>query len=330
MSNRAATFTSKGLMAFRASSLDAAKELPTRILICAWGETQTNKGLVICNATTAKLVPLNAAKTKRERVALDFQHNSVESSPSYKGEPVKVAAYGSLEIIEGEGIYLSALEWTDEGREHAAGGHYPDISPALKTNDAGEVIWIHSAGLVRQGEMDGLTLFSAGEAEVSSIITQHIDAPNMKNTIQLINLFMAAAGLETIPEDSDLATVTQRTRDAADKLGKERKGLADAVTGYAASIEGLTKRLDAMQKEFILDGATRDGKVVPFDAKAIEGMSVETFAAAVSKLEVGKVPQGGRENPKGSPNQTETFSASDEEVMKTLGIQKDAWQKHNK
>ena len=40
-------------------------------------------------------------------------------SQFHKGEPAKVAAFASLEVVDGEGIYLSNIEWTPDGEAAA-------------------------------------------------------------------------------------------------------------------------------------------------------------------------------------------------------------------
>jgi phage I-like protein len=130
-------------------------------LLCHGARSRPIKDPSYVNATTARELPANQARRKRDRVALDFQHNTVDGSQFYKGEPAKIAAFASLEIVEGEGIYLSNIEWTPDGKAFAADGHYPDLSPAIITNDKGEVMLVYSAGLARQGEIEGITLFSA-------------------------------------------------------------------------------------------------------------------------------------------------------------------------
>ena len=54
-------------------------------------------------------------------------------------------------VIPGEGLFIENLRWTPEGEASVKGGHHPDLSPAIKTNDAGEVVFVHSAALCRQG-----------------------------------------------------------------------------------------------------------------------------------------------------------------------------------
>jgi len=291
------------LLAFAAGSLakvEEGKELPSRLLICPWGQTDTGKGIIICNATTAALLPKNQAATKRTKVALDFQHNSVEGSKTYTGEPLKVAAYGALELVEGEGIYLTALEWTPEGKEHAANGHYPDISPALKVNENREVIWLHSAGLVRQGEIDGLELFDAGDT-LSAVLNVGLDTGVMSWTTvrELLAPFLSLVGVK-VPEDAMYGELKDLALKGAKKLEAgmatpEAQAAAAAVdqpeieTMSATEINELKDRLtkaeqraDKAEKRAIEERAIAAGKIIPLSATEIEGLVSKSSAASVT------------------------------------------------
>lgn len=339
MSKPANSLTDK-IVAFRAAAFaPAAEALPDRLLICPWGKTETNKGTVVCNATTLAVLSANQLATKREKVALDFQHNTVPGCESYTGEPCKVAAYGVVECVDGQGIYLSSIEWTPEGKEHATGGHYPDISPAIKMNDKGEVIWVHSAGLVRQGEMDGLTLFDAADV-VGAVLAQGIDTCSMSwaSARELLNPILALVGLK-ITDTAGFDEMKATVKLGADKLEAGMKtpaaqAAAAAVTGVAEPVQAMSaadfraqmatfaalqaERLDAMEKNLILREATAAGKVVPFTADEITGFTVSQFRTLCEKLPptVSLTPRDGR--PPAST--TETFSAAERAVMAGLGI----------
>jgi phage I-like protein len=111
------------------------KALPSRLLVVPWGTHDTAQGKVICNSATMELLPRVQVELKRDRVALDFQHNTVEGSKFYLGEPAKVAAFGNIECVPDEGVFLTNLEWTPEGKDIAPCGHYPDLSPTVIRDD---------------------------------------------------------------------------------------------------------------------------------------------------------------------------------------------------
>lgn len=264
-----------------APQFDASKGvdgLPSRILIMPWGDNATAEGQVIVNATTLKTLASYNASKNWDRIALDFEHSSVPGSPTYRGEPVKVAGYGSLQVVEGEGIYLLMSSWTQEGKDYAAGGHYGDLSPVVQVNDKNEVIGLHSAALCRHGATPGLIFLSA-----TSTTTTHMDAKPPANAEELFTALKAALSLGA---DADPAAVmaaftaklTEATtalsaaaEAAAKKEGgegdsKEVKALSSTVTALADSVKALTAKLETNERTAILHAAAREGKEVPKSA----------------------------------------------------------------
>ena len=325
----------KGLLAFKAPTAADIKSLPTRILIVPWGVHQTNKGVVVCNATTVRELPLLQQKLKRDRVALDFQHNTVEDSPSYQGEPAKVAAFGTLEIVEGEGIYLSAIEWTPEGKEAVAGGHYPDISPAVVRNKAGEVIFVHSAGLVRQGEIDGLTLFAA--TEFLKVFNSENNPNQNKNNMDYKAALLALLGLEPDADDASIQdaikTYSAKAKPAPVETDKADKTDEVDVKALAAEVKELKGRVvsfdadkDSRERAALVAQASSEGKVIPLSADEVKLLPVTLLSAMITKLPV-TVPVERRTAPVESFSATEPTVRGD--ILKNLGLTKEQFAKHN-
>lgn len=287
------------LVAFSAPDKVSADSLPKRLLVVPWGETQTRKGLVLCNATTLAQMPGNQVKEKFDRVALDFNHNTVHEGP----EPKKVAAYGTPEVVEGEGIYLSAIEYTDEGKALLPGGHYPDISPAVMRNAKGEVILLHSVGACRQGEIDGLTLFSAGkEPRLSAFMAVEDDSEDEEGddtpgaadmraiVVALIRALDPEASLADDASDADLATAAAA---AAEKAGKadetdsttEANGSGSGdITAMAARLAALESTVTGSARSALVSRAAAEGKVLPLSAEQLETMDLTLLESMVSNL----------------------------------------------
>lgn len=213
--------------AFDASK--GAEGLPKRFLVFPWGTQHTAAGEVVCNDTTVKtLAAFNAGKNW-DRPALDFEHSSVPGSATYKGEPVKVAGYGTLEVVKGEGIYMLMSSWTDEGREYAAGGHYGDLSPTVKVNAKNEIIGLHSVALCRHGATPGvLFLFTAGGVQDQSTReTRALPTANSTKSMtpeELMKALAKALGLaETATAEEILAAMTEKLA-AGEKQHSEARG----------------------------------------------------------------------------------------------------------
>lgn len=146
-------------------------DLPPRINVAPWGTHNTSKGRVVINETTARELPVNQKRAQYDRVALDFEHNTIPDSQTYRGEPAKIAAMATPSVVPGEGIIFDALDWTPEGREYIGNNHYCDISPALQFNPQDEAILIHSAAVCRMGAIPGLTFFSTNPLVESAIVS---------------------------------------------------------------------------------------------------------------------------------------------------------------
>ena len=134
------------------------EKLPTRMVVFPWGDNESTKGLFRVNEVTLSSLPRNQKITGFERVCIDFNHNTVPGTESYKGEPCEVAAYADVLCVENEGIVYDNIEWTPAGRKFVGEGHYRDLSPAPKKDAQDNVIFLHSVAACRQGAVADLIL----------------------------------------------------------------------------------------------------------------------------------------------------------------------------
>jgi len=138
-----------------------AAGLPTRFRVLPWGDNKTTKGQVIVNTTTLNTLPgYQKEMNWDKRVALDFEHCTVPGTPGYS-VTAPVAGYGPIEVVEGDGLYMSMLSWTDDGKQLAGGGHFADVSATVILNEHNEVIGVHSVALCRNGAAPGAVFLSA-------------------------------------------------------------------------------------------------------------------------------------------------------------------------
>src|SRR5438128_2728790 len=99
---RPAFATHTGLIALEAPvKLDAAGELPQRIVMLKWGDNESAEGVV-------KVGPKTLAASKLwdglgfGEVVIDFNHNTVPGHASYRGEPAMVGARKcALSVVPG-------------------------------------------------------------------------------------------------------------------------------------------------------------------------------------------------------------------------------------
>lgn len=140
------------------------ESLPKRLKILSWGENSTADGPVKIGQKTVEGIAAQG-KTGFQRVALDFDHCTVETTSTYKellgaGQPPLIFGYGRPSVFKDDGLYLEDMVYTPLGLQHAR--NFEDLSPAMldKDND-GELTFLHSVALTPNGKVNGLQFFKA-------------------------------------------------------------------------------------------------------------------------------------------------------------------------
>jgi hypothetical protein len=191
---------------------------------------------VILDESSVAALAANQRALGFDRVALDFEHNTVPGSPEYERtkEPRDIAAYGTPKLIAGDGLYLEALDWTPSGKVNAK--NFADLSPTVARTEDGRVTFVHSAGLVRNGSVFDLSFFSA-----------HQPQPHKNMPEQFITLVALGAALG-LPNTATEADVTAKLKTLTSITPFDAKPILDRL----ATIEGTVSTL----------AKDKDGKVV--------------------------------------------------------------------
>ena len=301
------------LITLRASGpqFDPAKGregLPQKMLVLGWGDNATTKGPVICNATTMAQLPGFNARMNWDRPALDFEHNSVPGSPTYKGEPVNIAGYAKLELVPGEGVYYLMSSWTEDGVTYAAGGHYGDLSPVVKVNEANEVIGLHSVALCRHGATPGLVFLSAAPAvqhesaakptpkhpskskrmnpeDFQKALAKALSLADTATPEEILAAFTAALGGKgaTDPDaagDAATKALSAGFAEIKDLLKKQD----EKITAQDEKLKLLSSGVETNERAAILKQAATEGKQVP--ATAAKTMAVADLRLLCAELPI--------------------------------------------
>lgn len=223
--------------------------LPARIQVLKWGVNETSEGPVIVDAQTARVFAANQKAIGRERVALDFEHNTVPGTEEYKRsqEPRPIAGYCNLVCVPGEGIFGEALTYTATGEKSAR--DFADLSLAPYLDRDGRVIAAHSVALTRTGAAYGITFSSL--SSLSSIESLSADLrilsassgavatnPQTKPMPEKFLSLAAIATLVGLSAEADEAAVTAKLKDR----------LAPAAP---VDLTPLTTKLDALEKKIV-------------------------------------------------------------------------------
>lgn len=288
-----------------------AEALPSRMKILSWGDNPNSRGLRV--HVGEKLVAAMAAPTYPfDRVALDFEHNTVPGTAEWKNsaEPRPVAAFAAVEAVPGDGVYLARIDWTREGRE--AAHLYRDLSATPVLDEAGEVIAVASAALVRAGAVPGIAFteappvpekiartLSALAADLPQPYEPKPKTPKNPITMDYRKALIEALGLaedaadEQIAEALAAALAAKKTEDEAPEAAAE-----NPEGGLAA----LSARVDAMEKQAILTEARMAGKAVALSADAVAALTPEQLRETVEATPAtvplsARTPEAVRETP---------------------------------
>lgn len=270
---------------------DAA--LPTRIKLLNWGTNDSIYGPVILDETSAATFAENQRRIGRERLPLDFEHNTVEGTPEYlrTQEPRAIAAQGSPVIVRGDGLYLENLTWTETGTKAAR--DFEDLSPSVFLDAEGRLVGLHSAALTRTGAVHGLTLFSADNAMGAMLATLSAALPAAG--IQPTTKIMPESNTGTAPDSQAAlierialleATVKQLSAPDAPQLVPLSARIAELET----QVKTNSLTADEKERAALLAEASRDGKVIPLSADGLKLVPTAALKELVAKLPKDVVP----------------------------------------
>lgn len=279
------------------------KDLPRRIKLLNWGRNDTVKGPVFVTEFTAAAMPLNQKALGLDRVALDYEHNTVPGTETFKsqGEPRKVAAYGVPQLVVGEGLFLDDLQYTPSGMEYSR--EYCDLSPAPKLNAKGEVEYLHSVALCRAGAVVDLSFFSMDEGDENGVLMQPQPQEEMEFMDRIMALLRKALGLKDDAGEQDVVAAIQTLTAFSQRIAALEGLTAEdgRVTVLNAGVDGLKAQigdldvrgkitslmadLDAVRKDLICYQARVDGKIVPLSAEQLKETPVDTLKDMVAKID---------------------------------------------
>lgn len=279
----------------------AGAALPTRVQLLKWGKNETSSGPVIVDETTARVFSANQKAIGRERVAIDFEHNTVPGSPEFNrtNEPRAVAGHSNLVCIPEQGIFAEAITYTADGQRSAL--NYEDVSLAPFVDKTGRVIGAHSWTVTHTGAAYGLdfkeavalaaTTSLAGELKLLSSTTT--PTPSMEaKTISL----SATAILIGLSADADEAAVNAKLKSLnvapatgaaalAEQLKELLKPLTAQITDLQTKLEIGEKATTDIKRAELVTLFAKDGKV-PLKKGGVAYTADELKVLPIDLLEV--------------------------------------------
>ena len=281
-----------------------AAKLPHRIKVLNWGDNPNCHGKRV-NVGALFVKCLNADTYPYRKVALDFEHNTFPGTAAYKEskEPRPVAGFGTIEAVEGDGVYITMSSWTPDGEKMAA--NYADVSAGAVTDKEGNLVAVASVALCRAGAVDGMDFVEAPlsggiSSALSGIINQcraepgHQDNQKGQQAMDYKALLLKLLGLG---EDATDEAIQAAFAEKFEKQPTEEeqkaalhaivaKEVAEAFKPIEEKVAALSAAAVAHEKADLIAEAAREGKVIALGADAIGKITVEDLKATIAKTPV--------------------------------------------
>lgn len=310
---------------------DGAK-LPTRMKVLGWGDNPNCQGRKV--VVGRKLVESMAAPTYAfKQIALDYEHNTCPLSSAYKHsqEPRPVAAFLSVDVVEGQGVFVNVDRWTPSGLENAH--NYCDLSATPMMDAEGNVVAVVAVALTRTGAVPGITFSQAALAALAAMEDENKNPEGIEMNWK--EIVAKQLGLEPGCTDEELQTAWKAHLEqvAAKPAAKPDTAALSATevgeivaTAVQASTAALSARLDAQEKQKIVDDARGEGKVVCLSAELMGRLSVDEIKAHCAALPVA-VPLAALTPVTIAEGRVVALSATEMEVCASLGLTPEAYAK---
>lgn len=308
-----------GALPFRRGGAEAG--LPQRIKILAWGENlgRTTGARVIVGDKSVEAVPVYHAALGMDTVLLDYEHQSFPDHPNFKPDPRDVPGHGQIEIVPGDGVYLSGVTYTPSGQAHAA--NYQDVSAVAHLDDEGNLLYVSSVALTQYGDVAGLP-FAEHVAALSArhgkpLSTQPTNKPPKMETPNYREMLIKVLGLEPnetgeVLDESIAAALAAKTATPPAKEEPEN----------VVSMSAINARFDERDRQDIVKEATAAGKVIPLSNATISTLTPAALRELVDKLPAGAVALSTAPLKPGEKPATQTVALSAEQATaaKALGL----------
>ena len=310
---------------------DGAK-LPTRMKVLGWGDNPNCQGRKV--VVGRKLVESMASPTYAfKQIALDYEHNTCPLSSAYKQsqEPRPVAAFLSVDVVEGQGVFVNVDRWTPSGLENAH--NYCDLSATPMMDAEGNVVAVVAVALTRTGAVPGITFSQAALAALAAMEDENKNPEGIEMNWK--EIVAKQLGLEPGCTDEQLQSAWKAHLEqvAAKPAAKPDTAALSATevgeivaTAVQASTAALSARLDAQEKQKIVDEARGEGKVVCLSAELMGKLSLDEIKAHCAALPVA-VPLAALTPVTIAEGRTVALSATEMEVCASLGLTPEAYAK---
>lgn len=299
--------------------------LPQRVRILKWGENvgRTTGARILVDEVVAATLTANQELVAIERVPMDYEHQSVKDHPNFQPDPRHSPGAGTIEVVVGEGVFLSAIDYSPSGLEHAPG--YQDVSGVIHLDADARPVWISSVALTQTGDVAGMEFSEAMavlSARSAAPTTLTLSTPAMTPDDYRPLLLKILKLKEDATDEELVAAAEQESQEPPEPDDKMKPPAATETAALSAlntRLELLESRAADHERAALVARASREGKVIPLSAELISATSVAVLTALVDGLPAGAVPLDPTHR-KVATTETAVLNADESHAAKQLGL----------
>jgi phage I-like protein len=317
---------------FRRGGAEAG--LPQRVRILKWGENvgRTTGARILVDEVVAETLAANQELVAIERVPMDYEHQSVKDHPNYQPDPRHSPGAGTIEVVVGEGVYLSRIDYSPSGLEHAPG--YQDVSGVIHLDAECRPLWISSVALTQTGDVAGME-FSEAMAVLSARFNPLTSPdPQIQPAMTPADYRPLLLKMLKLPDDTTDEELVAAAETEGNAPSEPQDPMTPPVADTTAALSALTTRLTELEaratgseRAALVARASREGKVIPLSAELITQTSVAVLTAMVDALPAGEVPLDATQRKVAPADSTAALSADESHAAKLLGLSPEQYQK---
>lgn len=301
-----------------------AAGLPQRVKILSWGENigRTTGARILVDDAVAASLSANQELVACDLVPMDYEHQSVRGHPNYQPDPRHSPGGGKIEVVAGEGVFLSAIAYSANGEQHA--DSYQDVSAVVHLDKASRPLWISSVALTQKGDVAGLE-FSEAVAVLSARTalaapTQSIMTPPTSDAATYRALIIKFLKLKDDATDGELIAAAEKKAGEPPEPDAMTPDSTAALSAVETRLAALETSHHARDRQDLVDRASREGKVIPLSAELIAQTPVAVLSAMIEGLPAGEVPLVTSGKKQAIPDKTVALSADESAAAKALGL----------
>lgn len=296
-------------------------EPPVEFKIWDWGENKTLRGSVVLDEESASEM-MAAYKDHGIDLVIDYEHQTFNSEEN--GQSAPAAGWYKPEVRQ-DGIWATAVQWTERAREYLKSREYRYFSPSalldVKTRRPTQLLPMALTNWPATKQIEPLVAKNEinGEREMKSVLS----ALGLKADVEEVEAFSAVSKLRDFEKSVLMITNANSTADAVGVL-TALKLKAEKADDYAQELAKLKSSTVEKEKAALIDQAILNG-IAPAKRAELETLELGSLKLCLSLLPTVKAPAIELKEDNIERASDHGLTKSQLKILKATGVSPEKW-----